>query len=210
MQGKTLQNSKTASSLWQLWTVIDLWLCSALSGFWKWPTVKLEALFKNFNKSPIVDIKVVLKASSENLNSRHVFPTPESPINNNLKSKSYVFFAISNFCVSSSSNMAALHPKLKCPKFPGSISPLNNEFLSLNLSLINLWDNPFVSTYKDFWITHLKGVFIHFSMQEFGHCCFWYMTHFRIRAPAKPDVSFSRQQEHPHQCQGTHRLHDSV
>lgn len=34
--------------------------------------------------SPIVEMKVVLKASSENRNNTHVFPTPESPINNNL------------------------------------------------------------------------------------------------------------------------------
>lgn len=33
---------------------------------------------------PIVDIKVELKASSENLNSTQVFPTPESPINSSL------------------------------------------------------------------------------------------------------------------------------
>lgn len=37
---------------------------------------------------PIVDINVVLNASSENLNSKHVFPTPESPISNNLNNKS--------------------------------------------------------------------------------------------------------------------------
>lgn len=33
---------------------------------------------------PIVEMKVVLNASSENLNKTLVFPTPESPINNNL------------------------------------------------------------------------------------------------------------------------------
>ena len=33
---------------------------------------------------PIVDINVELKASSENLNNTHVFPTPESPINKSL------------------------------------------------------------------------------------------------------------------------------
>lgn len=33
---------------------------------------------------PIVDIKVVLNASSEKRKSMQVFPTPESPINNNL------------------------------------------------------------------------------------------------------------------------------
>jgi hypothetical protein len=38
--------------------------------------------------SPIVDINVVLKASSENLNNRHVLPTPESPISSSLKSRS--------------------------------------------------------------------------------------------------------------------------
>lgn len=43
---------------------------------------------------PIVEMKVVVKASSENLNKIQVFPTPESPINNNLNNKSYVFFAI--------------------------------------------------------------------------------------------------------------------
>ena len=35
--------------------------------------------------SPIVDMNVVLKASSENLNNIHVFPTPESPISRSLK-----------------------------------------------------------------------------------------------------------------------------
>ena len=39
-------------------------------------------------------MNVVLKASSENLNKRHVLPTPESPINSNLNSRSYVFLAI--------------------------------------------------------------------------------------------------------------------
>lgn len=43
---------------------------------------------------PIVDMNVVVKASSENLKRIHVFPTPESPINNNLNSRSYVFLAI--------------------------------------------------------------------------------------------------------------------
>ena len=37
-----------------------------------------------FNNSPIVEINVVLNASSENLNSTQVLPTPESPINSNL------------------------------------------------------------------------------------------------------------------------------
>ena len=43
---------------------------------------------------PIVDMKVVLNASSLNRKRRQVFPTPESPINNNLNNKSYVFLAI--------------------------------------------------------------------------------------------------------------------
>lgn len=43
---------------------------------------------------PIVDINVVVKASSENLNKTQVFPTPESPIKSNLNKRSYVFFAI--------------------------------------------------------------------------------------------------------------------
>ena len=39
-------------------------------------------------KLPIVDMNVVLKASSENLNNKHVFPTPESPMSSNLNNKS--------------------------------------------------------------------------------------------------------------------------
>lgn len=39
-------------------------------------------------------MNVVLKASSENLYNIQVFPTPESPIKSNLKSKSYCFLAI--------------------------------------------------------------------------------------------------------------------
>ena len=42
----------------------------------------------------MVDMKVVLKASSENRNRIHVLPTPESPISNNLKSRSYDFLAM--------------------------------------------------------------------------------------------------------------------
>lgn len=44
--------------------------------------------------SPMVEMKVVLKASSEKRNSTQVFPTPESPIKSSLNSRSYVFFAI--------------------------------------------------------------------------------------------------------------------
>lgn len=40
-----------------------------------------------FNK-PIVDINVDVNASSEKRNNMQVFPTPESPINNNLNNKS--------------------------------------------------------------------------------------------------------------------------
>lgn len=42
----------------------------------------------------MVEIKVVLKASSEKRKRTQVFPTPESPIRSSLKSRSYVFFAI--------------------------------------------------------------------------------------------------------------------
>lgn len=39
----------------------------------------------------MVEMNVELKASSENRNNTQVLPTPESPISNNLKRKSYVF-----------------------------------------------------------------------------------------------------------------------
>ena len=51
-------------------------------------------LFRQF-LLPIVEINVVEKASSENLNNIQVLPTPESPISSNLNNRSYVFFAIS-------------------------------------------------------------------------------------------------------------------
>lgn len=44
---------------------------------------------------PMVEINVVEKASSENLNNIQVLPTPESPMSSNLNNRSYVFFAIS-------------------------------------------------------------------------------------------------------------------
>ena len=63
---------------------------------------------------PIVEINVVLNASSENRNNKQVFPTPESPIKSNLNNKSYVFFAIFKFL---ELNMAVWHPVLSCPYF---------------------------------------------------------------------------------------------
>lgn len=38
----------------------------------------------------MVEMNVVLNVSSENLNSMHVLPTPESPIRSNLNNKSYL------------------------------------------------------------------------------------------------------------------------
>lgn len=43
---------------------------------------------------PIVEMNVDVNASSEKRKSIQVLPTPESPINNNLNNKSYVFFAM--------------------------------------------------------------------------------------------------------------------
>lgn len=45
---------------------------------------KIKMITYYGNNSPIVDMNVVLKASSENRKRMQVFPTPESPINNNL------------------------------------------------------------------------------------------------------------------------------
>ncbi|KAG8548549.1 hypothetical protein GDO81_024994 [Engystomops pustulosus] len=42
----------------------------------------------------MVEMKVVLKASSEKRKRTQVFPTPESPMSSSLKSRSYVFFAM--------------------------------------------------------------------------------------------------------------------
>lgn len=58
-----------------------------------WIRTAEEKKYHNIN-APIVDIKVVLNASSENLNKRQVFPTPLSPINRSLNKQSYAFFAI--------------------------------------------------------------------------------------------------------------------
>lgn len=46
---------------------------------------RLSSLVASSEYSPIVDMKVVLKESSLNLNSRHVLPTPLSPMSNSLK-----------------------------------------------------------------------------------------------------------------------------
>ncbi len=44
----------------------------------------INILMNEWINLPIVEIKVALKASSENLNRTQVFPTPESPMSNNL------------------------------------------------------------------------------------------------------------------------------
>jgi len=50
---------------------------------------------KSKDKSlPMVEMNVVLKASSENLKRMQVLPTPESPIRRSLNRRSYVFLAI--------------------------------------------------------------------------------------------------------------------
>ena len=53
----------------------------------QWVGYRATVLFVVSNL-PMVEINVVLKASSENLNNKQVFPTPESPINSNLNKRS--------------------------------------------------------------------------------------------------------------------------
>lgn len=70
-------------ALWNVWLVTD---SSAYCCFWSRirGTDNDKSMYVHLH-SPIVDINVVLNASSENRNNIQVLPTPESPINSNLK-----------------------------------------------------------------------------------------------------------------------------
>ncbi len=68
---------------------------SQVKTFFRGAAEKCSSRLKNSSdNSPMVEMKVVLNASSENLKRMHVFPTPESPMSSNLNNKSYDFFAI--------------------------------------------------------------------------------------------------------------------
>lgn len=85
------QQHPIASQWFECWIISS----SQISYYCSRPEKEVGKLTSpNIINLPMVEIKVVLKASSENLNKRHVFPTPESPIRSNLNNKSYVFFAI--------------------------------------------------------------------------------------------------------------------
>lgn len=88
---QTPSNIPIASSWFECWIIWS----TQISYYCSRPEKEVGKLVApNIINLPMVEIKVVLKASSENLNKRHVFPTPESPIRSNLNNKSYVFFAI--------------------------------------------------------------------------------------------------------------------
>ena len=79
------------------WPQARLWLVSItgkLENFHIIQSILFDQLSNWQLLLPIVEMNVVLKASSEKRKRRQVFPTPESPINNSLNNKSYVFFAI--------------------------------------------------------------------------------------------------------------------
>lgn len=61
----------------------------------RWTRVRNMILAaKSLDRSPMVEMKVVEKASSEKRKRMQVLPTPLSPMSSSLNSRSYVFFAI--------------------------------------------------------------------------------------------------------------------